>query len=136
MTPLVETSLRNLRTDDIDLYQMHRPDPLTTTEETVRALDDLGKSGMSEPYLAEALGERRKDVIVATKFARPRNRSAHAVPAQLCLNAVLPLVRRPRQDKRNNQERCDGAQTGAIGPRKGSLIPCKRPSRRHTHNEW
>jgi aryl-alcohol dehydrogenase-like predicted oxidoreductase len=40
----------------------------------------LGKSGMSERYLGEALGERRKDVIVATKFGSPRNRSAGAVP--------------------------------------------------------
>jgi aryl-alcohol dehydrogenase-like predicted oxidoreductase len=40
----------------------------------------LGKSGMSERYLAEALGERRKDVIVATKFGSPRHRPAGAVP--------------------------------------------------------
>jgi aryl-alcohol dehydrogenase-like predicted oxidoreductase len=41
----VETSLRHLRTDYIDLYQMHRPDPLTPIEETVRALDDLIRQG-------------------------------------------------------------------------------------------
>lgn len=41
----VETSLRNLRTDYIDLYQMHRPDPLTPIDETVRALDDLIRQG-------------------------------------------------------------------------------------------
>ena len=41
----VEMSLRDLRTDYIDLYQMHRPDPLTPIEETVRALDDLIRQG-------------------------------------------------------------------------------------------
>jgi aryl-alcohol dehydrogenase-like predicted oxidoreductase len=41
----VETSLRDLRTDYIDLYQMHRPDPFTPIEETVRALDDLIRQG-------------------------------------------------------------------------------------------
>jgi aryl-alcohol dehydrogenase-like predicted oxidoreductase len=41
----VEASLRNLRTDYIDLYQMHRPDPLTPIDETVRALDDLIRQG-------------------------------------------------------------------------------------------
>jgi aryl-alcohol dehydrogenase-like predicted oxidoreductase len=40
----------------------------------------LGKSGMSEQYLADALGDRRKDVVIATKFGSPRNRAAGAVP--------------------------------------------------------
>ena len=41
----VEASLKRLRTDWIDLYQYHKPDPLTPTEETLRALDDLVKQG-------------------------------------------------------------------------------------------
>jgi aryl-alcohol dehydrogenase-like predicted oxidoreductase len=41
----VEDSLRRLKTDWIDLYQQHRPDPLTPIEETLRALDDLVRQG-------------------------------------------------------------------------------------------
>src|SRR4051812_25017228 len=41
----VESSLRRLRTDWIDLYQMHRPDPSTPIEETLSALDDLVRAG-------------------------------------------------------------------------------------------
>jgi aryl-alcohol dehydrogenase-like predicted oxidoreductase len=41
----VEGSLKRLKTDWIDLYQVHRPDPLTPIEETLRALDDLVRQG-------------------------------------------------------------------------------------------
>jgi aryl-alcohol dehydrogenase-like predicted oxidoreductase len=41
----VEASLRRLQTDWIDLYQLHRPDPLTPIEETLSALDDLVHEG-------------------------------------------------------------------------------------------
>jgi len=41
----VENSLRRQRSDWIDLYQIHRPDPATPMEETLSALDDLVHEG-------------------------------------------------------------------------------------------
>ncbi len=41
----VEESLTRLKTDWIDLYQFHKPDPLTPIDETLRAMDDLVRQG-------------------------------------------------------------------------------------------
>ena len=41
----VEASLRRLRTDHIDLYQIHGNDSVTPVEETLRALDTLVQQG-------------------------------------------------------------------------------------------
>jgi len=41
----VEESLTRLKTDWLDLYQFHTPDPLTPIDETLRALEDLVTEG-------------------------------------------------------------------------------------------
>ena len=41
----VEESLTRLKTDWLDLYQFHTPDPLTPIDETLRALEDLVTQG-------------------------------------------------------------------------------------------
>jgi aryl-alcohol dehydrogenase-like predicted oxidoreductase len=59
----IEASLKRLKTDWIDLYYYHRPDPATPLEETLRALDALiaqgkvryiGCSNMTAAQLAES----------------------------------------------------------------------------------
>jgi aryl-alcohol dehydrogenase-like predicted oxidoreductase len=41
----IERSLRRLRTDHVDLYQLHQPDPATPIEETLAALTELVREG-------------------------------------------------------------------------------------------
>jgi aryl-alcohol dehydrogenase-like predicted oxidoreductase len=58
----VEGSLRRLRSDWIDVYQMHEPDPNTPIEETLEALDELVREGKvrfigSSNYSAEQIGQ-------------------------------------------------------------------------------
>jgi len=41
----IDASLRRLRTDYVDLYQLHHPDPETPIEEALRGLDDVVRAG-------------------------------------------------------------------------------------------
>src|SRR3954453_22949332 len=41
----VDDSLRRLQTDRLDMYLIHEPDPDTPLDETLRALDDVVRSG-------------------------------------------------------------------------------------------
>jgi len=58
MTQAVEDSLRRLRTDRIDLYQSHWPDPKTPLEETLGVYDKLVKAGK-----VRAIGCSNQDAV-------------------------------------------------------------------------
>jgi aryl-alcohol dehydrogenase-like predicted oxidoreductase len=76
----VEGSLRRLRTDHIDLYQLHTPDPVTPIAETLAALHELvlegkvryiGHSNLSGWQLAEAA--HVADELGLTPFVSAQN---------------------------------------------------------------
>jgi aryl-alcohol dehydrogenase-like predicted oxidoreductase len=71
----IEGSLRRLRTDYVDLYQLHHPDPATPIDETLRALDDVVRAGKARYVgcsnfaaykVARALG--RSEVLGVGRF--------------------------------------------------------------------
>jgi len=70
----VESSLRRLRTDVIDVYQMHEPDPVTPIVETLGALNDLVQDGKvrwigSSNFSADEI-EAGEEVASGTGFHR------------------------------------------------------------------
>jgi aryl-alcohol dehydrogenase-like predicted oxidoreductase len=76
----VENSLRRLRTDWIDLYQIHRPDPDTDIDETLGALSDLvaqgkvryiGSSSFSAGQIVEAQWAARERRLERFRTEQP-----------------------------------------------------------------
>ena len=74
ITQAAEASLRRLKTDWIDVYQLHRPDPATPIEETLRALHDLkqagkirfiGCSNLSAAQINEAASVAARDQVIS-----------------------------------------------------------------------
>ena len=68
----IETSLRRLGTDHVEIYLVHWPDPNTPLDETMAALDDIVRQGKTRyvgvsnfrlAQIEEAIRRRRIDVV-------------------------------------------------------------------------
>src|SRR5437773_7509013 len=77
----IEGSLRRLRIDYVDLYQLHQPDPETPIDETLRALDDVVRAGKARYVgcsnyfayqLARALGRSEHLGLARFDCVQPR----------------------------------------------------------------
>jgi aryl-alcohol dehydrogenase-like predicted oxidoreductase len=77
----IDGSLRRLQTDYVDLYQLHGPDPETPIDETLRALDDVVRSGRARYVgcsnflayqVARALGRSEALGVVRFDSVQPR----------------------------------------------------------------
>ncbi|MPZ51050.1 MAG: aldo/keto reductase [Dehalococcoidia bacterium] len=88
----VEDCMRRLETDYIDLYQMHRPDPKTPIEETLRALEDLVRSGKVR-YIGSSNYAAWQ--VVEAHFTSKENHLSSYISAQ---NEYSLLQREPEQN--------------------------------------
>jgi aryl-alcohol dehydrogenase-like predicted oxidoreductase len=93
-----EASLRRLQTDYIDLYQAHQVDPATPIDETLRAYDDLVRSGKVRYIgcsnfpawqLAEALWTSDKLGLARFDCDQPR----YNILFRMIEDEILPLCR-------------------------------------------
>jgi aryl-alcohol dehydrogenase (NADP+) len=66
----IDASLRRLRTDYVDLYQIHRFDPRTPVEETVEALHDIVKAGKARYVGASSMWAWQFGKMLATAQVR------------------------------------------------------------------
>jgi aryl-alcohol dehydrogenase-like predicted oxidoreductase len=95
----VENSLRRLRTDHIDLYQLHRPDPRTDIEETLSALTDLIRTG--KVRVIGASQTPAPDIVEAQWVAETRGlvrfhteQPPYSILSRGIEREVLPMVQR------------------------------------------
>lgn len=101
----VNASLKRLNTDYIDLLQIHRFDPQTAVEETMKALHDLVQSGKVRYIGASSMW--------ATQFARMQFVAAQHgwtqfVSMQNCYNLLY------REEEREMNRYCDETGVGRI----------------------
>ncbi len=88
----VQASLRRLRTDYIDLYQIHTPDPVTPIEETLEALSELVRAGQ-----VRYIGHSNFSGLQIAKAAWAA-RELHAVPFISAQNHWSLLERKAETD--------------------------------------
>lgn len=148
----VEQSLRRLRTDYIDLYQLHTPDPVTPIGETLTALGELvtagmvryiGHSNLSGWQLAEAAGLARE--LGTTPFISAQNHwslleraaEAEVVPAARHFGlGVLPYFPLANGLLTGKIRRGQGAPAGSRLAGRPEYVTEQKLSRVEALSEW
>ncbi|MEV7215801.1 aldo/keto reductase [Kitasatospora cineracea] len=121
----VEDSLRRLRTDWIDLYQVHRADHRTDVEETLSVLGDLVRQGKIRAFGCSTFpaAEIVEAHWVSERRGLPRFRTEqppYSLLARGVENTVLPVARRHNMGVLTWSPLASGFLTGRY--RKGGAI--------------
>src|SRR5499433_1789322 len=110
----IEESLKNLRTDYIDLYQVHWPDASTPYEETAQALLDLKRAGK-----IRAIGVSNYSIDAMERFRRVAPLASAQPPLNLfereAMDKIIPWCRTNKVATLTYGALCRGLLTGKIG---------------------
>src|ERR1700730_1690006 len=116
----VEDSLRRLRTDYIDVYQVHWPDPLVTIEETAEAMHTLFEQGK-----IRAIGVSNFSVLQMQRFRQVAPLHVLQPPYNLFERAIetdlLPYCRKNKIATFGYGALCRGLLSGGMRP--NSVFP-------------
>jgi aryl-alcohol dehydrogenase-like predicted oxidoreductase len=111
----IDDSLRRLRTDYIDIYQVHWPDPLVPVEETAEAMRLLYERGkiraIGVSNFSVAQMERFRQVAPLHVLQSPYNLFERAIDAK-----VLPYTRAHQIVTLGYGALCRGLLSGRMGP--------------------
>lgn len=141
----VNASLKRLKTDRIDIYFVHKFDPLTEIEETLLALNDLRKSGKilylgvsnwAAWQIAKALGISAKEGIARFECIQPMY---NLVKRQAEVE-ILPLALNEKMGVFTYSPLGGGLLTGKYGkgkkPKEGRILSDQRYVQRYKNEEY
>jgi len=94
----IEASLRRLQTDVVDVYQIHRWDPNTPPEETMRALDDLVCAGKVRYVACSNLAAFQLDQFMHLAQVNHWNHFVSIQPVYNALNRSIEVDVLPAAD--------------------------------------
>ncbi len=111
----IERSLDRLRTDYVDIYYAHHPDPLTDIEETLRTFADLVRQGVITHYALSTYDGWQVTEVMATaeRLGLPKpicHQTRYSLAKRWVESEVLPATRRA------------GVGTVCFGPLAGGLL--------------
>ncbi|MBF6258380.1 aldo/keto reductase [Nocardia farcinica] len=120
----IERSLDRLRTDHIDIYYAHHPDPLTDIEESLRAFGDLVGQGMITYYALSTFDgwQLTEAMATAERLGLPKpvcHQTRYSLAKRWVETEVLPAT---------NQAKLG---TVAYGPLAGGLLTDGGTERQH-----
>jgi aryl-alcohol dehydrogenase-like predicted oxidoreductase len=129
----IDGSLRRLRLDHVDLYQIHGTDPATPIEETVRALDDVVRAGKARyvgfSNLPAWLAQKAVDFAVNNGLSRFESAQVYySLVGRDIEREIVPFCQSERVAILPWSPLAGGLLSGKFGADRGGPVEARRSS--------